>query len=491
MKKTKQNINGIRWGYWGKFFFTSLLGMGLVFGFAILVSYTKNPELKISWPPKLEAEYLSLTLAGALGGILYSILLDGALELPTWVDGGKKFRPGFIGEVFVGIGGAFTAYIFIPDALKTANDKEIVIFVAGLVGGYGGKAVLNAALKRVIKRIDEADLVAEEQERLAQQVNQLNEEQNLIKLVNQQINEGLPPSEVYGLSEKIKNASEELKQEVFMMAKESRRLSWRTKAFKSKIPLTIPIFQALVDSDPKNDKYHAQLAYAYKDSDPPRLDESISHLNQAIQLRGTQMVGNTWKYELNRALARIIQEEQNSTASPWREEILADLLSVDRNYGLAKVLIESEDEVVDIPLKDWLGNNQDWIKHRSKAARLLEQAFKVSQIQAPQSSKILETGTSTSGTTGSRRSIAELKASTTSSLGTLSRRKRKPWSSRLKTVIPNDDLEIAPPNSIIKAIHETYLKKQPIDSSELLDDQKVKVPVGKEYKVLRYSSAST
>ncbi|MGK7915808.1 MAG: glycoside hydrolase family 19 protein [Prochloraceae cyanobacterium] len=491
MKKTKQNINGIRWDYWRRFGLTFLLGIGLVFFFSILVSYTNQPNVDISWPPILEAKYLSLTIAGALGGILYSILLDGALELPTWENGGKSLKPGFIGEVFVGIGGAFTAYIFIPAAVKAGDDKEIIIFVIGMVGGYGGKAILNAALNRVIKRIDEADLVAEEKERLAQQVDQLNEDKSLIKLVNRQINEGLPSSEVYVLSEKIKNASEDLKQQVFMMAKDIRRLSWRTKAFKSQIPRTIPIFQALVDSAPKNDQYHAQLAYAYKDSDPPRLDESISHLNQAIQLRGTQIVGTTWKYELNRALARIIQEEEqttnNSTASPWREEIFEDLLIVDRNYGLAKVLIESEDEAVDIPLKGWLEKNEDWIKQRRGGSSLLEKAFKVSQTKTPQSPKIIETVTSTVGTSGSRRSIAELKASTSGSVSTRSLRKRKPWSSRTTTVIDSDRLEIAPPNTIIKAIHETYLKKQPIDSSELLDDQKVKVSVDKEYTVLKYS----
>ena len=491
MKQTKQNINGIRCTYWIRFIFTFLLALGLVIGFSVLVTYS-DPETKEKvFSSETYPIYLSLTLAGALGGILYSILLDGSLELPTWGDGGNSVKVGSIGEIFVGIGGAFTAYIFIPDALKRGSDKEIIIFVAGLVGGYGGKAILNAALNRVIKRIDEADLVAEEKERLAQQVERLNEEQSLIKLVNRQINEGLPPSEVYELSEKIKNASEDLKQQVFMMTKEIRSLSWRTKAFKSQIPRTIPIFEALVDSDPQNDQYHAQLAYAYKDSDPPRLDESISHLNQAIELRGTQIVGTTWKYELNRALAKIIEEEQqttnNSTAFSWREEILTDLLSVDRNYGLAKVLIESEDEVVDTPLEGWLEKNQDWIRQRSGGARLLEKAFKVSQSQTPQSSKIVETVASTVGTVGSRKSIAELKASTASSLGTLSLRKRKPWSSRPTTVIPRDDGNIAPPNTIIKATHPTYLKKQPIDSSELLKDQKVEVPVDKEYTVLKYS----
>ncbi len=499
MKKTKQNINGFRIGYWVRFILTLILGAFLVWGFARLVTQG-DPSAKDNFDDVF-GFYLSLTLAGALGGILYSILLDGSLELPKWGDGGNSIRIGSIGEVFVGIGGAFIAYVALPQELKTqpvevegvtkavASFDSLLAFVTGLVGGYGGKAVMNAALSRIIGQVKTVNQVEEKRKLLAQQVDQLNEEQNLIKLVTRQINEGLPPSEVYGLSEKIKNASEELKQEAFMMAKEIRRMSWRTKAFKSKIPLTRPIFQALVDSDPKNDKYHAQLAYAYKDSDPPRLDESISCLNKAIQLRGTQMVGSTWKYELNRALARIMQEEQqtarNSTASPWREKILEDLLKVDRNYGLAKVLIESEDEAVDIPLKGWLEKNRDWIRQRSGGPRLLEKAFKVSLSPTPQSSKIIETVASTVGTPGSRKSVAELKASTATSLGTLSRRKSR--RSRLINVIQDDDWNTAPPNTIIRATTQTYLKKQPIQSSELAYDQKVEVPVDKEYTVLKYS----
>ncbi|MDJ0577393.1 MAG: hypothetical protein QNJ65_19810, partial [Xenococcaceae cyanobacterium MO_234.B1] len=222
MKQTKQNINGIRCTYWIRFIFTFLLALGLVIGFSVLVTYS-DPETKEKvFSSETYPIYLSLTLAGALGGILYSILLDGSLELPTWGDGGNSVKVGSIGEIFVGIGGAFTAYIFIPDALKRGSDKEIIIFVAGLVGGYGGKAILNASLNKLIKRIDDTDLVAEEKERLAQQADRLNEDQSLIKLVNRQINEGLPPSEVYLLSEKIKNASEDLKQQVFMMTKEIR-----------------------------------------------------------------------------------------------------------------------------------------------------------------------------------------------------------------------------------------------------------------------------
>ncbi len=501
MRRKQQNINQIHWGYWGNFFCNFLFGIALVFAFSILVSLTDTKTsdsgillfegIKRSY--YLVPQYLSLTIAGALGGLLYSILLDGGLEMPGWGKDGKSLKTGSIGEVFVGIGGAFTAYIFIPDALtaSTNPNREIIIFVFGLVGGYGGKAILNAALEKIKGRIGEADLVAEEKERLAQEVEQLNQEQGLIKLVTRQINQGLPPSEIYGLCEKIKNASEEVQEQVFTMAKEIRHLSWRSKAAKAELTRTIPIFEALVDSNPRNDQYHAQLGYACKDCIPPRLDESISEINEAIKLRGSQILGSTWKYELNRALARIMAEAEqtgdNGTTSPWREEILNDLFKIDRNYGLAKVLIESEDEVVDIPLKRWLEKNQDWIKERSGGNGLLLKAFKVSQT--PQSSSTRETVAATSSSLGRlalRKGVDSLKENAKSgSLSTRPLRNRR--SLRLNTVLNTDHLETAPLNTKIKATTKTYLKKQPIDSSELLDNEKVFVPVGKEYKVLKHS----
>ncbi|MFM7788598.1 MAG: hypothetical protein ACKO90_10795, partial [Microcystis panniformis] len=52
------------------------------------------------------------------------------------------------------------------------------------------------------------------------------------------------------------------------------------------------------------------------------------------------------------------------------------------------------------------------------------------------------------------------------------------------------DLVAAPPNTKIKATIKTYLKKQPIDSSQLGEKEKKEVPVGTEHKILKHSQAS-
>ena len=128
------------------FILTFLLGLGMALCFAKLISFTSfasNNGTKISglqgylqWFNGINTIYLSLVLAGGLGGLLYSILLDGELELPSWSKKNpNNLNPGFLGEIFVGIGGSLIAYQFLPQELRQTYDTgvEITIFVTGLV----------------------------------------------------------------------------------------------------------------------------------------------------------------------------------------------------------------------------------------------------------------------------------------------------------------------------------------------------------------------
>ncbi|MGK7880146.1 MAG: glycoside hydrolase family 19 protein [Crocosphaera sp.] len=489
-----QQKKTIHVGYWWAFLLTCLLATFLVFLFAVLINAVdQEKSLLTIFTTDVKSEYLNLTLAGALGGMLYSILLDQALELPSWGKNGSSFKPGFIGEIFVGIVGAFIAYLFLPDILRNLRSTDsteltgIITFAVGVVGGYGGEAILRAALNRIVKRIDEADLVAEEKERLAQKVSQMD-------LINRQLQDGLPTSEVYNLVEDIKNAPQDIQEEAFRRAKEIRRMSWRTKAFKSEIPKTIPIFEALVESNPSNHQYHAQLGYAYKDSIPPRLEDSISQLDEAIALRGTQIVGTTWKYELNRALARMMQEEQqvssNGAMSPWRQEIWDDIVKVDSNYGITKVLVESQDEAVDIPLKDWLEVNEDWVRQQRGGTRLLEKAFNVSLSPTPPiDTNVVGENGARIDTGKERKDVKTLKEEAQSGSGGTGLQTRN-RSSKSNLLRKNTNWITVARRTKIEATHRTYLKRYTISASELPDDQKVEVPVDGHYYVRKYAPAA-
>ena len=438
------------------FILTFAFGLGMALGFAKLISFTSSASGKhtiirdlpvyLEWLNGTNTLYLSLVLAGALGGLLYSILLDGELELPYWSKKNpNNLNPGFLAEIFVGISGAFIAYSVLPQELKQPGDQglEITIFVTGLVGGYGGKAILDAALEKVINRIKTANLAKEKAE---SQAKELEEKTYIRNLVNQQIQEGLNQSELSEMQEKLEGASDDVKKIVFNLAHDARSLGRRTLTFKDRVNRTIPIFEALVASDNNNASYNAELGYAYISSQPADLDKAISYLDRAIELRvpGASTERDSWKYEMNRAIARIGLGNSQS-----RDDILKDLFAVEQRKGLAQAIDEYESDGVDggnNSIKNWLIQNQDWLSQQTNGKALLD------EIQLPAAAKPV---TSTSAVTQNR-----------------------------------EDLVAAPPNTKIKATIKTYLKKQPIDSSQLGENEKKEVPVGTEHKILKHSQAS-
>ena len=453
------------------FFLTFFLGLGMALGFAWLISLSVTnvcigklldiiDQAKDLEAVKAQAKtltvcttineistlYLSLILAGALGGLLYSILLDGELELPSWSKKNpNNLNPGFLGEIFVGIGGSLIAYQFLPQELRKPGDPglEITIFVTGLVGGYGGKAILDAALKKVINRIDTADLAKEKAE---SQAKELEEKTYIRNLVNQQIQEGLNQSELSEMQEKLEGATDDVKKIVFNVAHDARSLGRRTLTFKDRVNRTIPIFEALVASDNNNPSYNAELGYAYISSQPADLDKAISYLDRAIELRvpGASTERDSWKYEMNRAIARIGLGNSQS-----RDNILKDLFAVEQRKGLAQAIDEYERDGVDggnNSIKNWLIQNQDWVSQQTNGKALLDEI----QLSAA----------------------------------------AKPVTSTLSVTQNREDLVAAPPNTKIKATIKTYLKKQPIDSSQLGENEKKEVPVGTEYKILKHSQES-
>jgi predicted chitinase/uncharacterized membrane protein YeaQ/YmgE (transglycosylase-associated protein family) len=428
------------------FILTFLLGLGMALGFAWLISFTNSNNQNTLALHPINPLYLNLTLAGLLGGLLYSMLLDQKLELPSW--DGNALKPGFLGEIFVGIVGAFIAYFFSFGVLKNAtgsasNDLSLLAFVTGVVGGYGGKAILDAALNKVIKRIETADLAKEKAE---SQAKELDERRHILDLVNLQIQEGLNLSELSELQEKLEAASENVKERTFNLAHDARSLGRRTLTFKDRVNRTIPIFEALVASDNNNPSYNAELGYAYISSQPPDLNQAISYLDRAIELRipGASTEGDSWKYEMNRAIARIGLGNSQS-----RDNILKDLFAVEQRKGLAQAIDEYERDGVDggnNSIKNWLIQNQDWLSQQTNGKALLDQI----QISEP----------------------------------------AKPVTSTPTVTQNREDLVAAPPNTKIKATIKTYLKKQPIDSSQLGENEKKEVPVGTEYKILKHSQES-
>lgn len=423
-----------------------LIGLFLAVILAWLVSYVeKNGYYDKLGIFIINPLLLNLVIGGSLGGLLYSMLVDQVLEFPTLTKDKGGIKPGFVWEIFLGIVGAMIAYgyLFFIAKYKIYSDNiGIITFVAALVGGYGGKTLIGAVLKRFITQVETVNLqnVLEKQQKLdnKQQV------KDIQRLANQQIQKGLQPPELSVLTKNLETGDKIVNDRVFAAAREARRLGARVQAYSDRINRTIPIFESLAISDPTDDRYQAQLGCALRDALPPELDQAIIKLDKAIDLRQPSSDDN-WHYELDRVVALIkkslTESDADSQDSYLSQRILDDLKTIDKNHGLNRIALEF-DEGKTIPIATWLTNNQAWLKNSPEGSQLLKKGLKNIPIPQP--------------------------------------------------IIPLINIDgfqwkNAPENPTIKANQDTYLKKQPIQSSELPTNQKHFVPVGKEYKLLRYA----
>lgn len=132
------------------------------------------------------------------------------------------------------------------------------------------------------------------------------------------------------LSESIRQASPMVKAQAFYQAQRVRSDNWRDD--KALMERTIPIFKALVSSDPEG-RFHqnyGQLGFALKDQLNPQWADAEKALTTAIRIRDRVGEGEWWHiYEFNRAVCRIMQDPgflaKTASSADLRTRILADL----------------------------------------------------------------------------------------------------------------------------------------------------------------------
>lgn len=359
------------------------------------------------WLSNFERQ-LVLIVSGILGGIIYTIMVDGHVELPRFIDErGDRFEAGLLGDMLLGIAGAFILE-FLTSPLGASSDASsetfyVTLAAKGIVGGYGSKTLMDIALSRFqdrVKSLSRRKEVAEsEHQALTQQVEQLHDEtqqllegQALIHQLDQHIDRGLTPPELDLLIQSIQKAPPAIREQIFQLAKQFRSTTSRTAEFRASTQRTIAIFEALVATDGQHHDYHAQLAFAYKDADPfpsdETLDKVVNHLNRAIAFRSPTDAPSTWKYELNRAIALIekdwlepdsAEEAAIPTSGPdriafsadHREAIVADLLIIDAVEGLPKILHRAHKHHLFNPILEWLRYYQPWLEEGDRTSGLL------------------------------------------------------------------------------------------------------------------------
>lgn len=386
---------------------TFVLGLLIGLGYAAITSEKgelwNSPVLAI-----FDQRVLVLTVSGILGGIIYTIMVDGNVELPHFHDDtGDQFEAGLLGDMLLGIVGALVLeFLTSPIGVSETTMETVrgqtpfaIYGAKGILGGYGSKTLIDIALKRFINRADtiaqrlqQADQknqeLVEQRSQLQHENDILQDHQELLEQLNDYLEHGLPEEQAQVLFEQMADASLDLRAQIFLFAKQLRRTTSRTDEFRDTTQRTIPIFSILIDAgqdeqgslDPDYYAYHAQLAFAYKDAVYPptseALTQALSHLNQAIALRPPEAHAATWKYELNRAMVQIEQERletgQFVLAQP-QSDIVNDLLAVAQTQELTAVLQAAQAHHIPTPILEWLTHYQ---------AALAQDLTQYPQIQA-------------------------------------------------------------------------------------------------------------
>ena len=157
---------------------------------------------------------------------------------------------------------------------------------------------------------------------------------NAISLTRQQLEpaSGAPPVDQKQLREAIMGASPSVKVQIFYQASKLRSETWKTD--KKKMERTIPIFEALCESD-RERRFHknfGQLGFALKDKQPEDWAGAEKMLTEAIRIRGPWREAGWTIYEWSRAVCRIEQDAAFKAGAPStasvRQAIVADLAAV-------------------------------------------------------------------------------------------------------------------------------------------------------------------
>jgi hypothetical protein len=237
--------------------------------------------------------------AGMFGGFLFGIR-DKKLTLPHW-HSRHTIDSGFVGDCLFGLAGGFLVFILLPGNFEfnIAKPEEIIKIVAvAVVGGYGGRALVEKVLAQQFYELESDVQELREQSKLSG---------TAIALLQQHFDDDLdtPPIQEADLKEAVKNASSSVKVLAFDMAH-----SFRKKHYEKRPDLivrAIPVFEALIEDD-QNDEFHrnhGDLGYTYKDKVHPEWPKAEAELTRAIEIRDRQQVEGFLLYELNRAMCLI------------------------------------------------------------------------------------------------------------------------------------------------------------------------------------------
>jgi hypothetical protein len=401
-----------RWRVYSTFLTAFLIGLA----YALLLS---NPlSLEVANPLNganqfglEEWQTLVLTFSGILGGVIYTIVINGKVEMPCYVaNQGALFSAGLFGDILLGIAGAFVLELLLPaelsgfvasEGLSPATFNGTAIAATGILGGYGGRAVLKFSLERFFQYagvLDETRAEARiEKNRVSEggsfessgkfsevavedtSAGSSDQALSLIEQIDYYIQDGLGEREWAILTQQLQAASAAVRQEVFTALVDLRQIVAKEKLTSAQLQRMIPLWEKLTALEPNSHRYYFQIASIQADLEPPNYAEALGALDRAIIHRGSLTIGLPWQYELQRAAVNIQQAQAQSThfdlnfdlATPQQEAILADLLAIAKVYNLDSILRVANAQQIPGPVLNWLRHNQALLAKQAETRSLI------------------------------------------------------------------------------------------------------------------------
>jgi hypothetical protein len=305
----------------------------------------------------IQQKYLWLIcLSGMFGGLLFGIR-DKKLVIPHRKSK-NIYEPGVVTDVLFGVAGGVVIFLILPGNIKPEeNTISLLKFIGvALIGGYGGRALVEKVLTQQIKDLQASvdDLKVQSKDDAA-----------AMALINKHFDDDpdTPPVSHDKLKAAIAKSSHSLQVYAFDQARTFRRNALRNVRKENKdnyIDRVVPVFLALIDCDEKNvyHRNHGQLAFALKDQEAADWTKAKEELTIAMEIRDKNKVGGFYVYEFNRALCRI------KTADKL-EEIKNDL-EVALSGPKTGDWVKKPSPVYAPDLVKWLKTNReqlkDWIK---------------------------------------------------------------------------------------------------------------------------------
>jgi hypothetical protein len=250
-------------------------------------------------------------------------------------------------------------FLVIPGTFEFGTGWEIIkVLGTAVVGGYGGRSVVDRFLAEVLKqqekRIEDVESKITASEKRAQA------DAKALALLNRQLERAPEAPEVSEeeLKTAIQAASASVKVQAFMQARTVRRQSWESD--KALMEKTIPVFEALAESDARDEfhRNHGQLGYALKDQRTPDWERAEAELGRAIGIRDRVGHRGFRLYEFNRAICRIRLDDafRRGEQSPpdVKDAILTDLRGAAQDSFVAGRVRATTD-----PIGRWLQLNSN------------------------------------------------------------------------------------------------------------------------------------